>query len=794
MSKKGEDFATSLGAICVREGEAWHLDLRQMALIHGLSVLSRGLAEMLIERYRADPGELVFERQLRPRENPELIEVHGVGRIRLHVGASLGKRLSKDRDALEWRIRTMLGTLQRPGYRNLLFAEASRALVFDFALTGEGLPCRALIEWLPGEAEQLGMLRLIFEERGRRSLDLRTLPHERVEDLERRHFLAGSTRIAQTWRDGLRREVERGHRSFIERRAVHRHLFVQFQKAGLGHIERVELHWGDAEVSTVLESETHALDRDLKRILLALEDDGVRRLLLAGQPFRVSGDLLEAWLDLAQRARVLHVSLGKQRQRGRVGEFLARMPSLSALVEERRQVQPLADVEIVLVHHITAEVLGVIGALRQLGCKRLSTLFVAYAGDAPGSYLGPLLDLPEEEFLGLALSRIPDAARVEGRYRLSREYSPVAGLEDLDARVWEAPDFISAMEEVARHLCIEAAARSQREGRRLLILEDGGYLVPALHRALALGQSAHDFAPSAKLDPDLSLGELFGQRLLGSVEHTRNGHDRILAVKDDGQLQFPSLSIAISKIKRQGEAAEVAVSILQAVESILHACGRILSRRRALVLGSRGAIGSRLVREMCFRAETGQEQVSGLDLACDSGSCIVEAKSLSELPRERWLSCDLLLGVIGKSVVKGADIEDWLLHGSAPELWVASGSTKTVEFQDVAAWLSEMRQSTKAELGGHELSISSEEILDPISGRLFGHRHRLEFGGRRRDLCFLAQLMPINFLYYGVPTEMIEIVLRSLVQAGLGLLANPDMGPGLFAVDHDVDQDGRPLI
>ena len=793
MSQTRDEFETSLGATCVREGAAWRLDLTQLALIHGLSVLSRALSEMLVERHRAQPGELVFERRLRPRENPELIDAHRVGRIRLHVGAALGKGLSQDRDALEGRIRTILGTLQRPRYRELLFAESSLALVFDFALPGEELPCRALLEWLPGEGEQLGVLRLIFEERGRRNLDLNTLPHELVEGLERRHFLAGSTRISHTWRDGLRREAERGHRSFIERQAVHRHLFVQFRKAGLGHIERVELHWSDAEVSTLLESETEALDRDLKRILLALEDEGVRKLLLANEPFAVSGDLLEAWLDVAQRARVLHVSLGKQRERGRVGQFLQRMPSLSALVASRRGDQPLADVEIVLVHHITAEVLGVIGALRDLGCERLSMLFVAYAGEAPGSYLGPLLDLPEEEFRGLALSRIPDATRVENRYRLSREYSSLAGLESLDAQVQQAPDFFGAMGLVARQLCIEAAERAEREGRRLLILEDGGYLAPALHRALHAGHTAADFAPCPTESGARPLRELLDPRLLGSVEHTRNGHDRLLAVQDDGEMKFPSLSIAVSDIKRQGEASEVAISILQAVESILHACGRILSRRHALVLGSSGAIGKRLVRELVHRAETGADQVLGLDLVQGEDARLTEARTLAELPRDRWLRCDLLLGVTGCSVIQGDELEDWLLHGSARELWVASGSTKTVEFKDLSAWLSELRGRAAPTLCGHDLRIRSEEILDPITGRLFGHRHRLEFGDRVRELCFLAHLMPINFLYYGVPTEMIEEVLRALVQSGLGLVSGTAQGVGLQAVDVHVDADGRPL-
>ena len=38
--------------------------------------------------------------------------------------------------------------------------------------------------------------------------------------------------------------------------------------------------------------------------------------------------------------------------------------------------------------------------------------------------------------------------------------------------------------------------------------------------------------------------------------------------------------------------------MLAAIEAVLHATGQVLSERRALVLGSRGAIGSRLVRAL----------------------------------------------------------------------------------------------------------------------------------------------------------------------------------------------------
>ena len=55
--------------------------------------------------------------------------------------------------------------------------------------------------------------------------------------------------------------------------------------------------------------------------------------------------------------------------------------------------------------------------------------------------------------------------------------------------------------------------------------------------------------------------------------------------------------------------------------------------------------------------------------------------------------------------------------------------------------------------------------------------------------------MPVNFLFYGVPTELIDEVLAELIQAGLGLVgetAKGDVAPKLYAVDHEITASGKP--
>jgi hypothetical protein len=61
---------------------------------------------------------------------------------------------------------------------------------------------------------------------------------------------------------------------------------------------------------------------------------------------------------------------------------------------------------------------------------------------------------------------------------------------------------------------------------------------------------------------------------------------------------------------------------------------------------------------------------------------------------------------------------------------------------------------------------------------------------------FLANSMPINFLFYGVPTESIDGVLAQLLTTSLGMVlrsSGETLERRLHAVDIDIDERGRTL-
>jgi hypothetical protein len=806
-----ESFPSALGPRVARRGALWELDLRDLPLFHGLSVLSRALGEMVLAAVHARREEIDFTRELRPAENPELHAELRVQRVRVRAEREVGEALARDPEQLQDRLRAIFGTLQVERYRRALFpaapAEPSRALVFEL----DGAPAqRFLLERLSAAASDACALRLGIESAGGRRTDLASLPHLRVELGVERAFIAGSTRISQTLAEAVRREAERGRHSATERRQPGNHLFAQLDKAGLTGLERVSLAWGEAAVRYALEGEPGALDRDLKRLLLALEDRGVRELLARGEVLRILTGELPIFLDRSQLGRVLNLGLGEHRTRRDLGAFLRRLPQVQRVArtgdEPGEEALPFARTKIFLVHHNTSEVLGTIAALRKLGCRDLVVLFVTYAARTPDEFLEALLEIPAEELRCLALVHIPDEQRLEGHYQVSARFSALAERELLNEHLRaHGLRFLEAMRCVGAQQLVAQLERAEAAGEELLLIEDGGYLAPLLHEALAREARLADLpAPRGALRaPERPLAELLHGRWLGSVEHTRNGLDRLREVEARlGTLARPALSIATSRVKIEVEADEVAATVLTAAEMVLHSLGRVLSRRRALVIGSRGAIGSRLRRRLEERLATPGE-LRGLDLVVSADEAARarhgdarEARVLDELPEDWLRSCDLVVGAAGASVFESAALDRWLFEGERAELLLVSASTKRVEFAGALRWIDALLEQREARVRGERVAVRVQDLRDPLSERLYGRAVRFEFeerlGRAPRELWLAADTTPVNFLFYGVPTEVIDEVLAELLQCALILRRSASELPlRVLELDRQIDVEGR---
>lgn len=170
---------------------------------------------------------------------------------------------------------------------------------------------------------------------------------------------------------------------------------------------------------------------------------------------------------------------------------------------------------------------------------------------------------------------------------------------------------------------------------------------------------------------------------------------------------------------------------------------------QSLILGSRGAIGRHLKEELLHRSESGH--IFGVDIAVsydgETGE-VLEAPTMDDLGTNLLEDIDMVVGVIGRSIFQDKHIEAILPRGRQKVLVFVSGSTKE----------------------------------DPLKDKI---------------IYLLGELMPINFLYYGIPREIVDEVMAQLFTVSCGLVRRQrsadTLPPRLLALDREIDTDANPL-
>lgn len=849
------ELITSLGVPLVPHGERdWHLDLSQLRLFKGLSVIARMLGEAILEQTKNGNSDIHVVQRIIPEITPELAQldmesVH-IDARRIVIGGFVN-----DSDLLQSQLRTVFGTLQRPRWGSVLFPEVyARLLTAKKTNTTElsqnhpelisgSNPVALLFPFNQSQQAEQGpdpddslqaiyflverdvagqFLRITIESALDRRLNLEAIPHTLVEDLGRRSYLQGLTRITETIYQGLLRECENNRTEYTDHSRRHTHFFQQLNAVGLSDSEFLSIRWPMQHIEYLVRTPRKQIINFLKRTLICLEDRSVIDLLLSGEHIHVISGKLSAYLDLSRRGRCLNISLKSRRAEANLDFYLERMPHLTSVA--RKNPEALKGCRVFLIHHITGEILATIKALESMQMDSIHTLFVKYAGVVPAEYQEALLSLPENRFQFSGLQRIESNDSIEGYYVLSRQYSELHELDGLDEMLRQKRlAYFAAMRFVAGHLFFREFIKARTQNEKMLLVEDGGYLAPDINQYCLAGTPLVDVLESFGLDPtsfnskteltSLNLKNPLSEFLEGhlhyTIEHTRNGFNRLEEIQSKYKtLYFPAGSIAISNIKRERESEEVSISILHAIESILHGQGLVFSERVALVLGSRGAIGHNLMEDLS--PKLGNENISGIDIVNkirpDTHWQEVQYyRKLDESIRRRM---DVCIGVVGQSILKEKELEDIILYSHKPAIFFASGSTKTVEFSDLSLFLQKLQRSNKPGIGDVEVELEMEPVRDPQTHHIVAHRIRIYFIntkstektklnliGKHRDLYLLGGLTPINFLFYGVPTETIDSILGQLLQLTVGMLKKIRKGfeypDRLLAVDREIDPDGE---
>lgn len=843
---------TSLGVPLLAEADGHYvIDVSEVKIFIGIAEFLRTLATEVLHHTRDTLRDVMVQCEVDPQATPELSKL-GVDNVSLYARSRVARGIAQRQKPFLHLLRLVFDAIQTERWGAVLFPHAfghdepdtttdRPALLFtmqrrnaanDTLQPDSGGPAGnrdsdtthgellLLAEYEPEGA----FLRITVEDARASRLFLKRIPHRVVQDLARRHCLQDTYRIAEQIFQGIQRECQTQQDEYTELPGRQPALFELLMQCGLEAVVCIKFRWSLEDMEPLLLYMDPDIFELLSKILLLFEDTRVMAVLAAGDQLEMLCGKHRVFFDLSRGGACLNISLDQRRKSLSVQEYARRMPAMSRLLHDNAGA--LAGFRVLFIHHITAEILGTLRALEALQSDFVTTLFIKYKGQTPDEHLDALFTLDQERFRFHSLQRVEARDSLEGNYILSRQYSPLAGLEHVEA--WlrsEKPDYLEAMRSIAFTLFFHEICEAKRLGRQLLLVEDGGYIAPLLNAycldsmsvgsVLALcGMDTSHPLLTVDVDPAQPLGAWLSDVFPGSVEHTRNGYDKLRILElERKRLYFPALSIAISELKNVEEARECAYSILNAVETIFHSMGLLLSRRNVLLIGCRGNIGGFLLRALSQRLEQGR--VCGVDLDVNDSAhphaagfgpaACSEHRLIDEITAEIVNTFDLVIGVTGVSVLSPETLAHMLVHGPCRDIFLASGSTKTVEFAAVSRWLQELRECEAPHIGGEPVRLNMSPLKDPQTGVVQGHRVRVHFLHPDRahanipykDVHLLGDLMPINFLYYGVPMEVIDDVLCQLLELTVGLAEARREGRALphrlLAVDHEIDGRGNIL-
>ena len=810
---------TSLGPSLVEETEdVYSIDLTNLRIFFGLSILSRSLGDEILDKIQNFPGDVFIIHKLNPNLNAELVELH-ISHIQIYARAGVLKDILLYTSEFQDHLRSVFGTFQRPVWANCIHPEfygsdpkkeVSKALVFPFhhASQNQNIDYQFILERVPNQVETgTFLLRLTIENPERAKIDLETIPHVIVDDLGERVYIAGSTKISESVTNSVLSACLRSEFHCKEENREFHTVFNQLAKTKLGELLEINFYWNESFSEFCLSQDPRHILLIFKKLFLCLEDTKITESLRKGKTIQVAIGKFTVFIDLSRLDRVLNFSFNKKRITVDLAYYLKRMPMLESVTTKEFEKFSFSNVQVFLIHHITSEILAFAEMIRRKKAKSLEIAFVKYGGPVPPTYLETLLDIPTEWFYmsGLAIKWDPNG---KSYYVPSSLYSdPNSILEITKVLEQKKLDFFPAMKLLAGHRFFQYLFLAHKTKNKVILIEDGGYIASFIQRMVHAKYTVQDVMEEyciseSPINPKESFSKILDESFVGSVEHTRNGYDRLVELKKDKIPFFkPVYSIAVSNQKAKEESKEVSHSILHATESILNGLGKILSKRKILLLGSEGNIGS------CLQAQLSSQKIDSefLPLVCvdlkykTSDSQTQKYIHLKDIPKKDFQEVEIILGVIGISIFTKEFIEDLLLRGKKRDIYFISGSTKTAEFTHLSEWINNL--SKENTFHGSKIVLKNSRILDPQTGIDQGGQidFRLETpeGVIEKTFYLFSDLRPINFLFYGVPTEGMDPILSQLATSSLGMVKQFEEGtlqkPDLYAVDHQIDSFGNSL-
>lgn len=306
-------------------------------------------------------------------------------------------------------------------------------------------------------------------------------------------------------------------------------------------------------------------------------------------------------------------------------------------------------------------------------------------------------------------------------------------------------------------LLLEEAFRQElipqlRQGKKLLIIEDGGYHFEALSRVRQLFPEVED-------------------KIIGVVEQTTSGTRKSMS-RQGYRYAYPCASIARSDIKMHVESIFIGQRIVEELGLMLYAADAFYSFHSVLLVGY-GIVG-----RSCRMALEGHFcQLS----AYDTDPRILQVAEQDGLRAycaadpEMFSRDTIVIGCVGRPSF-GEQMFRAFLEGQGKTVYLASGSSKDVEFSYFLRYL----DGEEAQIPG--LVLEGQETSQWYSC------YRFRYGGAEKTVYLMAEGKPVNFYREGVISltyRVIDLVFTEMLQMALYLCAHRDTHPQLYVLGED---------
>lgn len=296
-------------------------------------------------------------------------------------------------------------------------------------------------------------------------------------------------------------------------------------------------------------------------------------------------------------------------------------------------------------------------------------------------------------------------------------------------------DFIGMVERLIETALQKDLLPRLMAGKRLLVIEDGGYHYPVLRRFL-------------EQYPELS------GCVCGSVEQTASGTLRCSRFGAEHGYLYPCGSISRSDIKMHIESRFIGHRVVEELACFLYTANTFLDFHHILLLGY-GIVGRQVARDLHSRRCRVHVMEKDGRIAAAAQKA---GYQLADKVRPELFATDTI--IIGNTGTAAFTVEmlEAFFEGEANRLYLASSSSQDIEFRrflDMAEKISPWPE------GARFLSREDAEFYSCF---------RFFFGGREKRVYLIAEGLPVNFYRRGgisLTYSIIDLIFAEMLSMGL---------------------------